>query len=68
MFEDDFEAYPPGSPAVWEVGGGAPIVTESTWAGFGVALRRLLREPRHARLFNGTMAFLLVASIVPMVL
>lgn len=40
----------------------------ATWAGFGVALRRLLRDPRHARLFNGTMAFLLVASIVPMVL
>ena len=39
-----------------------------TWAGFGIALRRLLREPRHARLFNGTMALLLVASIVPMVL
>jgi threonine/homoserine/homoserine lactone efflux protein len=40
----------------------------ATWAGFGVALRRLLREPRHARLFNGAMALLLVASIVPMVL
>lgn len=38
-----------------------------TWAGFGVALRRLLQEPRHARLFNGAMALLLVASIVPMV-
>jgi threonine/homoserine/homoserine lactone efflux protein len=40
----------------------------STWAGFGVALRGVLREPRHARLFNGTMALLLVASIVPMVI
>jgi threonine/homoserine/homoserine lactone efflux protein len=40
----------------------------STWAGFGVALRRLLREPRRARLFNGTMALLLVASIVPIML
>jgi threonine/homoserine/homoserine lactone efflux protein len=39
----------------------------STWAGFGVALRRLLRDPRHARLFNGAMALLLVASIAPMV-
>jgi threonine/homoserine/homoserine lactone efflux protein len=38
-----------------------------TWAGFGVALRRFLREPRHARVFNGTMALLLVASIVPMI-
>lgn len=39
-----------------------------TWAGFGVALRRLLREPGRARLFNIAMALLLVASIVPMVL
>lgn len=39
-----------------------------TWAGFGVALRRFLRDPRHARVFNGIMAVLLVASIVPMVL
>jgi threonine/homoserine/homoserine lactone efflux protein len=38
-----------------------------TWTGFGVALRRLLRDPVHARLFNGAMALLLVASIVPMV-
>ena len=39
-----------------------------TWTGFGVGLRRLLREPRHARLFNLVMALLLVASIVPMVI
>jgi threonine/homoserine/homoserine lactone efflux protein len=39
-----------------------------TWAGFGVALRRLLRDPVHARIFNGAMALLLVASIVPMVI
>jgi threonine/homoserine/homoserine lactone efflux protein len=39
----------------------------STWTGFGVGLRRLLREPRHARIFNLAMALLLVASIVPMV-
>jgi len=32
-----------------------------------VGLRRLLREPRHARVFNGVMALLLLASIVPMV-
>lgn len=40
----------------------------TTWTGFGVALRRFLRDPLHARLFNGAMALLLVASIVPMVL
>lgn len=39
-----------------------------TWAAFGVALRGLLRKPLHARIFNGAMAVLLVASIVPMVL
>jgi len=44
------------------------IGSVTTWAGFGVALRRLLREPGRARLFNIVMALLLVASIVPMVL
>ena len=39
-----------------------------TWAGFGVALRAVLRNERHARIFNIVMALLLVASIVPMVL
>jgi threonine/homoserine/homoserine lactone efflux protein len=38
-----------------------------TWAGFGVALRRLLCDPVHAHIFNAAMALLLVASIVPMV-
>ena len=38
-----------------------------TWARFGVALRRLPRDPVHARIFNAAMALLLVASIVPMV-
>ncbi len=45
----------------------ATVLSTSTWAGFGVALRRLLRAPRHARIFNIVMALLLVASIVPMV-
>ena len=44
------------------------LLSVSTWAGFGVALRRFLRDPAHARLFNGAMALLLVASIVPMVI
>jgi threonine/homoserine/homoserine lactone efflux protein len=39
----------------------------TTWTGFGVALRRLLRNPVYARVFNVSMALLLVASIVPMV-
>jgi threonine/homoserine/homoserine lactone efflux protein len=39
----------------------------ATWTGFGVALRRLLRNPFYARVFNVSMALLLLASIVPMV-
>jgi threonine/homoserine/homoserine lactone efflux protein len=38
-----------------------------TWSAFGVALRRLLKDPSHARIFNIAMALLLIASIVPMV-
>lgn len=46
----------------------ATVATVATWTGFGVALRGLLSNPRHARTFNIVMALLLVASIVPMVL
>ncbi|HEX3708402.1 MAG TPA: LysE family translocator [Pseudolabrys sp.] len=38
-----------------------------TWAGFGVGLRRFLKDPVHARTFNVAMALLLVASIIPIV-
>ena len=44
------------------------VLSTATWTGFGVALRGLLRNPRHARIFNGVMAVLLVASIAPMVI
>ena len=47
--------------------GVSTILSVATWTGFGVALRRFLRDPTHARIFNGAMALLLVASIVPMV-
>jgi threonine/homoserine/homoserine lactone efflux protein len=40
----------------------------ATWTGFGVGLQRLLRDPVHARIFNASMAALLVATIVPMVI
>ena len=36
------------------------------WAGFGTALRPLLSHPRRVRIFNVTMASLLVLSVVPM--
>jgi threonine/homoserine/homoserine lactone efflux protein len=44
------------------------ILATSTWTAFGAMLSGLLRNPRHARLFNIAMAILLVVSIVPMVL
>jgi threonine/homoserine/homoserine lactone efflux protein len=44
------------------------ILSTATWTGFGVALRGLLRNPRHARIFNLVMAVLLLASIAPMVI
>jgi threonine/homoserine/homoserine lactone efflux protein len=43
------------------------LLAVATWAGFGVALRRYLRDPVHARVFNVAMGVLLVASIAPMV-
>jgi len=46
----------------------ATIGSVMTWTGFGVALRNLLSNPRHARIFNVAMAVLLVVSILPMVL
>jgi threonine/homoserine/homoserine lactone efflux protein len=43
------------------------LLAVATWAGFGIALRRYLRDPVHARVFNVAMGVLLVASIAPMV-
>jgi len=43
------------------------VLSTATWAGFGVGLRRFLRDPMHARVFNVAMGLLLVASIYPMV-
>jgi len=45
----------------------ATLASVIVWTGFGVALRRLLANPRHAKVFNIAMGLLLVASIVPMV-
>ncbi len=46
----------------------ATILAVGTWTGFGVALRQVLSNPKHARIFNIAMALLLVASIAPMVI
>lgn len=43
---------------------GTPCV--AAWAVFGVAMRRVLQHPRSVRVFNGTMALLLVASLAPL--
>lgn len=37
------------------------------WLGFGVALKRLLKNEKQQKIFNISMALLLVASIIPMV-
>jgi threonine/homoserine/homoserine lactone efflux protein len=44
---------------------GLPCVT--IWAAFGVSLRRFLGDPRALRIFNITMATLLVLSLYPIV-
>lgn len=41
------------------------IPSIATWTGFGVALKQLLRDPVHVRMFNITMAVLLIASVIP---
>jgi threonine/homoserine/homoserine lactone efflux protein len=46
----------------------ATVIAVVVWTGFGTLLSSLLRDSRHARIFNIVMALLLVASIVPMVL
>ena len=55
-------------PVLLAVLGVCTALSVSTWTGFGVALRELLRHPLHVRLFNGVMALLLVVSIVPMMI
>jgi len=41
------------------------LASAGTWLGFGVALQRVLTDPRAVRAFNVTMALLLVASLYP---
>jgi threonine/homoserine/homoserine lactone efflux protein len=55
-------------PVMLAVMTAATIGAVALWTGFGVALRRFLRDPKRARIFNISMALLLVVSIVPMVL
>jgi threonine/homoserine/homoserine lactone efflux protein len=59
------ENYLPSLLIVGLVFGLVNAPTIATWTGFGVALRRLLQNPRNLRTFNVAMALLLVASMVP---
>jgi len=43
------------------------FLSSGTWSVFGLTLRRFLNNPRYYRIFNVTMAVLLVLSILPMV-
>ena len=52
---------------VLAVFGISTVLSTATWTAFGVALRKLLRNPQHARIFNVAMGLLLVASIIPIV-
>jgi threonine/homoserine/homoserine lactone efflux protein len=44
------------------------IVSTATWMGFGAGIRRWLKHPKALQAFNITMALLLVASTVPILL
>lgn len=54
--------------AVGLVFGLVNIPSISAWVLFGAAMRNFLRNPRHLRVFNVTMALLLVVSMAPLVL
>ncbi|TNF18505.1 MAG: LysE family translocator [Rhodobacteraceae bacterium] len=41
------------------------VISCGVWVALGGQVRRLLRDPRHLRLFNWTMAGLLLASLIP---
>lgn len=43
------------------------IASASTWALFGLGVRRYLSDPRHLTVFNRVMALALVASLWPMI-
>jgi threonine/homoserine/homoserine lactone efflux protein len=53
-------------PLIAAVFGVVCLPSVALWAGFGVAMRRLLRSPGALTAFNVTMAALLVASLAPL--
>ncbi|MCJ7872837.1 LysE family translocator [Phaeobacter sp. J2-8] len=44
---------------------GAGMISTTVWVVLGQQIRRILRNPRHLRLFNILMAGLLIASLLP---
>ncbi|MGR3494850.1 LysE family translocator [Citreimonas sp.] len=65
--------YAPGrdlSAVLWVAGTyvAVSVVSTSTWIVLGQQVRRILTNPTRLRAFNWTMAALLVASVVPVVL
>ena len=41
------------------------LLSAAVWAGFGTVIGRYLAVPRVRRIFNGSMAGLLVLSLIP---
>jgi threonine/homoserine/homoserine lactone efflux protein len=46
----------------------AAVISSSTWLVFGRGIKKLLQSPKQQRLFNISMALVLVASVVPVLL
>ncbi len=46
----------------------AAVISSSTWLVFGRGIKKVLQSPKQQRLFNISMALVLVASIVPVLL
>lgn len=61
-------AYLPSLMAMTLVFGVVNLPSISAWALFGTLLRRILRDPAMVRGFNISMALLLIASMIPIVL
>jgi threonine/homoserine/homoserine lactone efflux protein len=57
--------FTPGPNNILLMTSGLGTASSAAWAAFGSALRRVLKDPAHARIFNVTMAVLLVASLYP---
>ncbi len=63
----DPSRYVPSLLLVALVFGSINLPCVSAWAGFGVALRNWLKDPVRLRVFNVSMAVLLVVSFLPLV-